>query len=450
MTKIVKLTENDLVDIIKKVISEQTPNRRRFIKYDNYEFDSTDAKTNYSTTFKKLESENRANTENAEFITLEKNVQKMFTYETQNGYVKNLLTGDDQIALWDKMMGDKTVKYFVADIIKRVIYKSRPRFKSCRLGEGTYYDVQPTPEIVTPPSDVCVPSDLYTITIPTEVSQTDFFQNNSAQLKNTGVNEFYKTFVDPYVQLMSKFKQDKVTDYEICIASMDIKSSSSRFKNTGPASSLSWKDLSQKRAENVRDYLTDEYYNKGIAWCPTDKFFHREATIDANGQNGDGSSGPNPPEGYTFLPKGSSYSTTNFKIGGNFESLRKEYGEPLPADTGGNKVYEKFKYVLPEVKIKVNYTSPQPDKKDPKKGENTAPDLVIAPKQKYWANLYTWSFGFGKGDGSGSRKKYETQNVHNSAKKQEWDDFSEIDVKKGNRKIYWFTGKSAKKWKRKN
>lgn len=74
------------------------------------------------------------------------------------------------------------------------------------------------------------------------------------------------------------------------ITGISIESSASTLRNTGPAASLSWKELSQKRAEAARDfalaYLKSEHH---VALA------EGMVTIDSEGENGDGTSGPADP-----------------------------------------------------------------------------------------------------------------------------------------------------------
>jgi hypothetical protein len=67
-----------------------------------------------------------------------------------------------------------------------------------------------------------------------------------------------------------------------------IDASASKYRNTGKAEKYSFKELSQKRAEAARDYVIKKLAEKGKVVSPAD------VAIDVEGDNGDGTSGPEP------------------------------------------------------------------------------------------------------------------------------------------------------------
>ena len=75
MTKIVKLTENDLVDIIKKVISEQTPDRKRFISKSQTKL--TQGVSSFSKQYEAFKSEGQATEDNVKFMDLYRNAKSL-------------------------------------------------------------------------------------------------------------------------------------------------------------------------------------------------------------------------------------------------------------------------------------------------------------------------------------------------------------------------------------
>jgi len=416
MTKIVRLTENDLVNIIKKVISEQTPNRKRFIKYTTKNIDSI--RSYYSKKYEELKSKGEATEDNEDFMVTYRAVKSLLYEEKQNNYVRNILDGQSQIQLWDEMLVDESGKYFAADIIKAVKTNTGRKYKYCRLGRGKEYNMLPSPSEGTPPGETCVKPDIDTINLPTNVSQTDFFKNNYWTLKESGMQEFYQTFVQPYKEYKTEIKKES-EGYKMkaCIDSMSFKASASRFRNMGQADDLTWEQLSTKRAQTVKDFLFYSYNQIGIQWCPGKD--EKSISYDVKGSNGDGSSGPNPPKGYTFLPKGVSYNFNKFVPSGTKEEDRGQYGTPLTADAGGEKAYEQFRYVIPQVNIIVGYELDKPGQEKPTPEKIPAPQIVKSAVDKYWAALYTWRFSFGGGGGKGFLKKFKRKNKHGGVRTQQ-------------------------------
>jgi hypothetical protein len=408
MTKIVRLTENDLVVIIQKVISEQSPERKKFIQRSDTKLSQGDSY--YSKKYEEFKSAGQATEDNEKFMDLYRNAKSLVYQEKENSYVKNILVGQQQIDLWEKMKVDDM--YFSADIIKKVSnnLKGRDRYKYCRLGtRQSFSELEKLPK-TKPSIDSETPPELDTIIMPSEVIQQDFFENNSWKLKPAGENEFYETFIEPYDAALKNLRQS-YPNAGICVESISLDASASRFRNQGDAENLSFEQLSQKRALGVETFLINGYGKLGGGWC-TGK---RTTTINAKGQNGDGTSGPNPPKGYTFLPKGVDYNFNSFilpnpnptdKNAQKLELKRTEFGTPEPADKGGAKAYEKYRYVRPTVKIQVFYDVDAPGEPNETLPDSIPPEKIVNPSQKYWAMLYTWRFRLGKGkkSKSGGRK----------------------------------------------
>lgn len=103
-----------------------------------------------------------------------------------------------------------------------------------------------------------------------------------------------------------------------------ISTSASRIRNTVQAENMSFAQLSQRRAESVAEYINQEL--SSLVELP-------EPVINANGENGDGSSGPNPPSGYQFFNK-------QGKLISSGDEGRNDYGEPIR----NLKEYEQYKY----------------------------------------------------------------------------------------------------------
>ena len=413
MTKIVKLTENDLVDIIKKVISEQTPDRKRFISKSQTKL--TQGVSSFSKQYEAFKSEGQATEDNEKFMNLYRNVKSLVnSQERDNGYVKNILVGQPQIDLWEKIKTDDM--YYAADIIKAVISKSgSDAYKYCRLGTNKTAFELTDPSMTTPPEDDETPGEVDVVTIPSEIVQQDFFDNNSSALKQPGIDEFIATFIEPYETALAKIRQT-YPNAGICIQRMYIESSASRFRNQGLAKDMSFKQLSEARARTVETLLMNKYVDLGSGWC-TGK---ANLIINAEGQNKDGSSGPNPPVGYSFLTKSSNYDFNNFinpqpnqPFYKDLEKRRSEFGTPEPADKGGAKAYEKYRYVRPTVDVELYYGDKKPNVPNTLEGEEIVPDKIESKGQKYWAILYRWKFSIITG-----RRKFDRNKKKNHKNKE--------------------------------
>lgn len=127
-----------------------------------------------------------------------------------------------------------------------------------------------------------------------------FFKNNMYEIKEDNLAE---TFTDPeYIKQMLDLIDDKIAEgYEFYkenkkpgITKIDIEASCSRFRNTGPAGTLSWVDLAYRRTLVFSKYIkysaekvsnNDEGFVNAIMGITTLGYF---------GSNGDGTSGPDP------------------------------------------------------------------------------------------------------------------------------------------------------------
>lgn len=168
---------------------------------------------------------------------------------------------------------------------------------------------------------------------------------------------------------------------------------------------MTFKQLSDARAKSTYEFLIEQYQkikgnstlngtkweHGGTQWCEgTPKF-----VINSDGQNGDGTSGPNPPYPNLFLPKGGTqfvYGDPNTAKGKQIELKRNEFGETIKStDEGGGNSYEKFRYVIPTVNIVFDYNL-NSDEVETTEPDTTEPDEFVDPKTQYWAVLRynTW------------------------------------------------------------
>lgn len=109
----------------------------------------------------------------------------------------------------------------------------------------------------------------------------NFFNKNSAQLSNP---EELKTYLE------ENFNNFTVID------SVVVTTSSSTLRNTGEAEGMTWKELSQKRAESIINVVKGTEYDLGGQGVnPKQVITADMIKINTNGTNGDGSSGPKSP-----------------------------------------------------------------------------------------------------------------------------------------------------------
>ena len=176
-----------------------------------------------------------------------------------------------------------------------------------------------------------------------------------------------------------------------------ISTSASRYRNTGNAENYSFAQLSQKRAEEIHQYVISEL--GGLVEFP-------QPILHTKGGNGDGSSGPNPPAPNQFSDKGG--EPDSFKTDGDRNLYN---GKDLQGNTvkvhKNPKDYEKYKYC--RVIFAVSFTGEETKPGIPSSGRLGEWSIKIDDekerKQIDWPEInINWNFG-GGGKGKGGNQK---------------------------------------------
>jgi hypothetical protein len=208
-------------------------------------------------------------------------------------------------------------------------------------------------------------------------------------------------------KLVSQMMKGKIKfTWRGCVNSINFTSSASRFRNSkGPicdASKLTFLELSRLRAENAKNYIIKELVEKNkMAWCKGTPIIN----LNYEGDNGDGTSGPNPPNGFSYIPKGEYPMWPNAnptKDEHNFDGKivkRNECGTPLAKKSD----YDKYKYTIINVDAAFNFelmepeipekTEPVIDKNPGDKNEKPG-DEKVEPKQEVKSETLSYSADF--------------------------------------------------------
>jgi hypothetical protein len=154
------------------------------------------------------------------------------------------------------------------------------------------------------------------------------FDNNSPIIKQE-MKDSLSNYLDRAIQQYGN---------DLTVTDITIQTSSSRFRNTGEYSTKTFKQLSEDRTNSAYKFIGEMLKQKGF------KFSNFTPVLDSNGTNGDGSSGPNPPEGYNYVDGGEVTMNTQPP-----KQPRNEFGPTLtnPED------YEKFKYCNIDITVEV-------------------------------------------------------------------------------------------------
>lgn len=241
------------------------------------------------------------------------NINKLIQKEwlPNESIVRKKLSGEDQIAIWDEIL-EKDI-YLAADTIKYVkthdwvgqVVVGKKGEKMKEPGSDTPPTEEPTiPELIIPTTE--------------ENNTSDYYPDNSWTLTPNGVRDIEDNFIIPISEI-------KKTSIYSCINFIKIDTSASRFRNTGQASNMTFEELSKKRSDATYEYIIGRLKEIGISnWCDGEKI-----TLNYKGENGDGTSGPNPPPGNYYVPKGgvSSQAVLDNKNRGEFGTPHKSKSE---------------------------------------------------------------------------------------------------------------------------
>jgi hypothetical protein len=196
---------------------------------------------------------------------------------SQRNIIDVLLSSDEQKGLWQEIIDED--QYFAADTIKFV--KPKKWIKSIsfsKQSESTEKEENKEP---------FVSIDWV------EGSTKDYFLDNYSDLTPKGKRDIEDNYIAPISSAIAE-GQKTAKFLGGCIHYLKVLTSASRFKNTGIAADLSFLELSQKRNDTVYNYVIQRLKDIGITInCGPDTSIVR----NSEGENGDGTSGPNPPGG---------------------------------------------------------------------------------------------------------------------------------------------------------
>ena len=163
---------------------------------------------------------------------------------------------------------------------------------------------------------------------------------------------------------------------------LEIITSCSRFRNTGNAKDLTFKQLAENRNNSAKDFIIGKLKELGVV-------VDGDTSISQNsdGENGDGSSGPNTPKGL-FVATDGKESTALAPKTPKAEDNRSDYGEPLTDKTA----YDDYKYCIAGMSILANtkYQKPDPEEGGKDDEEPKMDTIVIdIPTKEYNVSFYS-------------------------------------------------------------
>ena len=281
---------------------------------------------------------------------------------------------------WNKLKQDpKHVKQGVAAIIYFANSNAQMKWTNIFVGNEEFVQRMKTEGGSTDwQQDIVIPLSLPMANL------DDIFEDNSAQLK-PGFEAAVATFIQ---NIKDAAVKSKVQNPEFYLLQMSVTTSANRFRNTGEAVNKTWAQLSQERSNSAQTYIVQAFQQAGIVVgkSPNGKY-ETKYVINPKGENGDGTSGPNPPgPQYVFNTDGRGtwdcVSTKNGQLQAPDVCTprdRNKFGTPL-----NNKAqYEQFKYLVCTCDLVLkNVFTPQPG------NEPTPPEGQEIPGNVYSIEFY--------------------------------------------------------------
>lgn len=277
------------------------------------------------------------------------------TFLANDSRITKLMSKDSK-QNWQTLKNDPENKEYAVSVLERFDNTNEPDAPWVKVGVGLDIEVFEQ-EIQLDPTVNKTEGDkkeypFVPLTFPFDATQEpNLFENNEYDEAHATV---FSAQIDKLVTEVSQIMaglnppEGKPKAY---IKSVELYSSASRFRNGGNAADFSFYELATKRLETAKNIIFNKLSAIGVGYDQS-----TAVTTNPNGSNGDGTSGPNPPIGYKYVPKGNvkmepfcESNVKECKIGGKVVK-RNELGEPH----ANNADYEKYKYVRGTVVIVFN------------------------------------------------------------------------------------------------
>lgn len=263
---------------------------------------------------------------------------KNFLKENEKPMVKKMSSGSKRN--WEKLKNDpEHIAYAVYSLEQFLNSNKKNKWEIVAVNseEGVKEEIEEY-EVPVEPNE---PNALEIILdLPLEGGSSNFFADNQWQPTQEFKDKLVEDVLVPLNKLKSKMtKSNPEGKPYFFLADMTILTSCSRFRNSGAAKDLTFLELSENRNNAAKQYVENALKNIGVLIDGDTKI-----SQNAAGENGDGSSGPNTPDGNMIATDGK-YNTAS-----NDASLRDKYGAPH-AD---KKLYDQYKYCEIELAVQAN------------------------------------------------------------------------------------------------
>jgi hypothetical protein len=285
---------------------------------------------------------------------------------------------------WDELKADPEHKGYAVVALERFI-ATNPKYKwqyvFCDSEAGIRNEFKNIPKLS---GQTNAPDDFNGINMPIEFPingpSSTFFEDNKWSPTADFEARLNQEVIQPLMEIAAEMKYNpKDTEPKFFLKAIDIKTSCSRFRNSGDAANMTFAQLSKARNDAALKFIKSKLQAVGIL-VDGDTVI----TQNSSGGNGDGSSGPNPPKPATIPGNGRETSIVKD------ETKRDDFGSVIQNKTA----YDKFKYCIAGLEIIANTNwknTPAPDTDK----SNDEPDFetvtIPIPTKNYGISFYSKS-----------------------------------------------------------
>ena len=196
-------------------------------------------------------------------------------------------------------------------------------------------------------------------------TNVDLYINNEWKVSQTFMSEFNNKILIPMSAATNEY-----TGIQFGLLELRVETSASRYRNTGGAQDLTFAQLSGYRNSETTNYIKESLTAFGVKGIDNDKitqnYLAPKSETNPRG-NGDGSSGPNPPEPNQYVDGG------QVPMSQKPTEPRNQFGDPHQTP----EEYNQYKFLRVKILLDANLTQVDPAKKT-----NTIVD-------------YKWDIGYG-------------------------------------------------------
>jgi hypothetical protein len=196
-------------------------------------------------------------------------------------------------------------------------------------------------------------------------TNVDLYINNEWKVSQTFMSEFNNKILIPMSAATNEY-----TGIQFGLLELRVETSASRYRNTGGAQDLTFAQLSGYRNNETTNYIKESLTAFGVKGIDNDKitqnYLAPKSETNPRG-NGDGSSGPNPPEPNQYVDGG------QVPMSQKPTEPRNQFGDPHQTP----EEYNQYKFLRVKILLDANLTQVDPAKKT-----NTIVD-------------YKWDIGYG-------------------------------------------------------